>query len=388
MRVIFHLDLDSFFVSAERLQNPALVGKPVAVGGGGGRGVISSCSYEARKFGVRSAMPTAQALKLAPSLILVPHSFGLYSKLSREVFQLLDQFSPLIEQISIDEAYLDMTGSALLFGEPKVAAEKIRAVVRAATGLPCSIGIGPNRLLAKMATERAKPNGVFQVLESERLEFMRGQPLRAIPGVGPAFEEALKKAGLFRTEDVQTRSPEYLEALLGNSGTWIHRRAHGLGSTEFNVEPKSRSFSRETTFDKNLSDPKQLERELRELTAQLGSDLRSENVWPKNMRLKLRLPHFETTTRSRKVERPTRIDSELCELIVALFYESWDGTPLRLVGVGCEISEEFDYQWQLFDRPEEFERKDRLERLKDEIQSKFGGKSIQRGSILYDDENE
>lgn len=208
--MIFHLDLDSFFVSCERQIHPELIGIPVAVGGVYGHGVIASASYEARKFGVRSAMPTAQALRCCPHLKIVNSTRGLYSKKSQEVFSIVERFSPVVEKTSIDEAYLDMRGTEALFGPPEVAAEKIRAAVFSATGLTASIGIASNRRIAKIATDFKKPNGQTYVTPGFEAAFLSPLEVTRIPGIGPTSERALSTYGLFRVRDLQALSRELL----------------------------------------------------------------------------------------------------------------------------------------------------------------------------------
>ena len=223
--MIFHVDLDSFFVSVERIKDPSLTGKPVAVGGSRTRGVISSASYEARKFGVRSAMPTRQAVSLCPTLILVKSSYGEYSEFSRRVFEILDEFTPVVEAVSVDEGYLDMRGTEALWGPPLVAAEKIRERVRSRTGLTASIGIAANRKLAKIATDRAKPDGVCWVRPGTAAEFLAPLSVGVIPGVGASSQEWLFSRGIRTIGELQNFPRSVLVDHLGAWGESLHRIA-------------------------------------------------------------------------------------------------------------------------------------------------------------------
>lgn len=368
MKTIFHIDLDSFFVSAERLKNPALRGKCVAVGGSGGRGVISSASYEARKHGVRSAMPTSQAMRLCPQLIIVGSSFDFYSKLSHRVFEIVHRYSPVVEQVSVDEGYLDMTGTEGLWGPPETAAAKIKSEIFEKTGLTCSIGIGTNRLISKIATDFCKPNGIHRVPAGTEAQFLAPMEVRKIPGIGPSTEDWLNKRAIFTVADLQRMNPANLDE-------YLVRIARGEGSTEFHREAKKPSISRETTFEKNLRDPRQLEKEIRELTTSLGQNLREDGKLAHTLKLKLRYPPFETVSRSKVLDRPSRADADLYEGFLRLFRQHWDSDrPLRLLGVGCT----------LMDPPAQMELFDRVENLKEQLRQRFGINALRSGRDLPD----
>ncbi len=384
MAVIFHADLDSFYVSAERLRRPELRGKCVGIGGDGRRGVLSSCSYEARKFGVRSAMPTAQALRLCPQLILCPPDFSYYSSLSRKVFGILETFTPVMEQVSIDEAYLDMTGTGSLFGSPREAAEKLRRKVEAETGLTVSVGIASNRLVAKIASDFRKPNAVYEVETGQEAAFLAPLPVRALPGCGKVTEAWLESQAIFRVEQLQQLSVDALEKKLGQFGRYLHEAAWGRGSTAFHEEAKVRSSSREMTFEEDLDDPEALKAHLWSMVCELGSSLRSEDVYSRAIRLKLRYPPFETVTRSRVLEKPVRTDRALYDAAERLFLEHWRAgglRPLRLLGVGCVIGDGA-HQTELFDSPERELRGEALDRIKDELRRRFGEKALGTGRDL------
>ncbi len=381
MAIIFHFDLDSFYVSAERLKNPSLRGKCVAVGGQGGRGVISSASYEARKFGVKSAMPVQQALRLCPKLVLVDHDFELYSRLSKMVFDIISTFAPVWEAVSIDEGYMDMTGSEALFGTPIQAAQTIRARVLKETGLTCSIGIGANRRIAKITTDFCKPNGVHWVPPGTEAAFLAPMPVGKIPGVGPSTENWLHRRGVFTIGELQKLSADTLRSQ-GKFGEFLFEAARGEGSTEFNREAKNPSMSRETTFEKNLHDPLVVEKELWSLVADLGAGLREERKYAHGLRLKLRYPPFDTVVRSSTLPEPAHSDSTLFEAFRQLLHDHWDDQkPLRLLGVGCTLTDA-PAQLDLFADHSELRKRETLDRLKDGLRQKFGDNALKTGRDL------
>jgi DNA polymerase-4 len=372
-KVIFHLDLDCFFVSAERLRRPELRGRKVAIGHDGPRGVVASCSYEARKFGVRSAMPIAQAKRACPGLVIVPGDHAFYAELSRKVFALVTEFTPVFEATGIDEGYLDMTGTSALFGPPREAAEKVRARILGGTGLTCSIGIASNRLVAKVATDSCKPNGLREVPAGEEAAFLAPFPVRSLPGCGPVAERELHARGVFTVGDLQRRPEAALH---------LADAARGEGSTEFHEEARTRSSSREMTFERDLGDEDELKRRLWEISAELGRALRADGDYARGVRLKLRYPPFETVLRSRVLSEPTQLDEALYAAIVGLFDEHWErGRPLRLLGAGCVLGDG-RRQLGLFEDHEGARRRERLARLKDELRDRFGEKVIVTGRDL------
>jgi DNA polymerase-4 len=382
-KTIFHVDLDSFFVSAERLRNPALVGKCVAVGGSANRGVISSASYEARRFGVRSAMPVAHALRICPGLILLKSDFEWYGELSRKVFDILGRYTPILEQVSIDEGYLDMSGTRLLWGEPIEAARQIKAAVLKETGLVCSIGIAANRLVAKVGTDHGKPDGLVYVPPGTEPEFLAPMSVRKIPGVGPATSDWLEARGLALVRDLQFFPEDALERRWGRYGSWLWRAAQGQGSTEFHEPSKTRSISREMTFSENLQDREKCLESLWEICRSVGGDLRKEGAWARAVRVKFRYSDFETPTRSRTLEYPVCTDDELYRVAQQLFDKSWDSErSLRLIGAGAVVGAPGDggqgpvRQWGLFENPQLELKREGLDQLRDRLREKFGEKSV------------
>jgi DNA polymerase-4 len=377
-KTIWHLDLDCFFVSAERLRSAALVGKPVAVGGSGPRGVIASCSYEARKFGVRSAMPTAQALRRCKNLVLLPPDFELYSRLSKQVFSILPRYTPIFEEVSIDEAYLDMSGCESLFGPPLMAAERLRSDILKETGLTCSIGIAANRLVAKVATDLRKPNGLVEVKPGTEPETLAPLSVAKLPGCGKVTTKWLIERGIETIAQLQAYPLSSLERHFGKFGQYLHDSAWGRGSTSFHEESKSRSISREETFGADVSDPEKLRQIIWEMCSDLASSLRSENLFAHGTRLKLRYPPFQTVTRSRVLDQPEQRENILYRAALDLFEEHWDvQSPLRLVGVGFVVGDG-DPQLDLFNDPQK-SRDRQLADLKDRVQKRFGSDLLKTG---------
>ncbi|MBC7385248.1 MAG: DNA polymerase IV [Cryobacterium sp.] len=401
--MIFHLDLDSFFVSCERLKDPSLIGIPVATGGKvvaeelagnrdtgsradprGAGGVISSASYEARKFGVRSAMPTAQALRLCPHLKIIRSSFGLYSEMSKKVFTVVERFAPVLEKVSVDEAYLDMRGTENLWGPPEVAAQTIRAAVFEETGLTASIGIGSNRRVAKIATDFRKPNGQTYVAPGTEIEFLAPLDLKRIPGIGPSTEAVLTENGLLKIRDAQAWPLEKLVARFGEGmGHFLFRASRGEGSTAFFEEALTRSMSRERTFSEFPKDRMTLKKELWTLVSEIGAELREEEdpalKYAQTVRLKLRNPKFETISRSRVLSKPTKITEEIFDAVLALFEENWmPGSAVRLLGAGIVLGDGAR-QLGLFEPVAEEQKKEKLEELKDTLRAKFGDSALKTG---------
>ncbi|MEW6058157.1 MAG: DNA polymerase IV [Bdellovibrionota bacterium] len=376
-KTIWHVDLDSFFVSAERLRKPSLRNKCVAVGGTGPRSVIASCSYEARRYGVRSAMPTAQALRLCPQLILCEPDHQYYSELSDKVFALLDHYTPVFEIVSIDEAYLDMTGTESLFGPPSTAAQNLRREIETKTGLTSSIGIGSNRLVAKIAGDHCKPNGLLEIAPGSEGSFLAPLSIAKLPGCGKVTQKWLVERGIKTLEQLQRYPIDVLERHLGKFGDYLHRAAWGEGSTDFHREAKSRSISRETTFSVDVSNPEILKKCLSEMAEELGRNLRESNEATRTIRLKLRYPPFQTITRHRTFERPTQLDEAIYEAGLSLLEHSWDPhQPLRLIGLGCVLSSREPEQLDLFSDSSKDETKVKLAEIRDLLRQRFGERII------------
>jgi DNA polymerase-4 len=381
-RTILHIDLDAFFVSVELLERPELRGKPVAVGGRADqRGVIASASYEARKFGVRSALPTRTAFQLCPDLILLPSRHDVYGQHSHRIMAMLGEITPQLEQISIDEAFLDITGTELHHGPPETLAHQLHDRIRDEFGLPCSIGVASNKLVAKIATEQAKPNNIRVVPAGREAEFLAPLPTRALWGVGPKTAEILKTMGIETIGQIaQTRS-EVLAYRLGKNGADdLVRRANGVDDSPVESDRETKQISQETTFAKDIADPARLRAIVLELSEGVGLHLREAALSARTIAIKLRYGDFTTFTRQTTLSQPIDLDQDIFEQAWALFEANWSKRPVRLIGVAARQLNPTARQLDLF-QPQD-DRQDRLTRTVDEIRHKYGTESLKRATTL------
>jgi DNA polymerase IV len=338
-RTIFHVDMDAFFVSVEELFDPALKGKPVVVGGQAHeRGVVSAASYAARKFGVHSAMPLRTAAKLCPQAVFVDGHPERYREYSGKVYEVLNRFSPKLEMVSIDEAYVDMTGTARLYGPPMRAAHALHDAMKAATNLNCSIGIGTSRLIAKVCSDQAKPNGVLCILPGGEAAFLAPLDVRKIPGVGKVMEKRLREQGIRYVGDLAAHDGSWLEQNFGALGVALAGKSRGLDAGawfdgEIGVEEGPRSVSHEHTFNDDTAEAQALEAMLARLSQMVCRRLREHGLHARTVQLKLRYSDFTTITRARTLEAPTAVDSEVFAAIRDLFQANWNKGTVRLLGV-------------------------------------------------------
>jgi DNA polymerase-4 len=336
------VDLDAFFVEVCRRFHPELRTVELLVVGGrrDQRGVVQSASYAARKFGVHSGMPIAQAVKLCPEATFFQGSFAHYGQASHEVRAVLENFSPTVVMASLDEAYLDFTGTELLHPVSLLpVADAIRRQVRQDAGLDCSIGIGPNRMIAKVASDAAKPRGMLEVRPGWEAEFLAGFSLRALPGIGPKTADQLARLGFTDVWQIQKTPRESLERLLGTEAKWLKHRAHGHGGTILTPHQLPKSVSRETTLSRDSTDLKMLDRILTLFSARVGSQLREEGLAARTVQLKLRHGDFHTVTRRKTLPQPTNLDQEIYAAAKELFTEAYRDMRqrdqgVRLLGVG------------------------------------------------------
>lgn len=383
-RSILHVDMDAFYASIEQLDDPALKGQPVIVGAdprdGHGRGVVAACSYEARKFGVRSALPIGRAWKLCPQGAYVRPRMARYAEVSREIMGILRGFTDLVEPLSIDEAFMDITGSIALFGAPIQIARAVKKQIREATGLTGSAGVAPNKFLAKIASDLKKPDGLVVVETSEVEAFLRDLPISRLWGVGPKTEERLHEMGLQTIGAIRDRKQEDLMHALGGSlGMHLHELAMGHDERPVvpNWEPKS--ISNETTFDEDTRDRDLLVRTIRKLAESVGRRLRRENYRARKVTLKLRYEPFETHTRQVSVKSPIDNDEEIIRLALSLFDQFPLDRRIRLIGVGTgDIVRPGDGPTQLglFEEPRKGAS---IDRTVDKIRERFGDDRIHRG---------
>jgi len=374
---ILHIDLDCFFVSVERVFNPELNHQPVIVSGNPeGRGVVSSASYEARRFGVKSGMPIQKAKKLCPRAIILPVRMGIYADFSEQVFELLRNFSPLVEEASIDEAYLDLSGTERLFGPALSVAQKIQKEIQTQLQLPCSIGIGANKMVAKIASKLAKPKGILEIKSGEEEKFISELEIGVIPGIGGKTEQRLKLLGAKKVKHLVQLGSEILKAHFGKVGEELYLKAKGLGDDEVSYEQEqAKSLSKEITFDKDLFELNELEEWLYLLVLKLGIRLRKKGLYANRLTLKFRSSNFTTWTRTTKLKSPSNQDPELfmtARRILAK--ELVNPEPLRLLGISaselCAMR-----QLDLFERGEQ-EKRERLFSVLDGLRAEFGFNAI------------
>ena len=385
---ILHVDLDAFFVEVCRQRHPELRGVELLVVGGrrDQRGVVQSASYGARKFGIHAGMPIAQAVRLCPAATFFQGSFSPYRDASRAVRAVLQRFSPTVVMASLDEAYLDFAGTDRLYPVSLLpVAERIRDTVREDTGLDCSIGIGPNRMIAKLASDCAKPRGLMEVRAGWEEGFLAGLPLSALPGVGPKTAARWADLGLKDVYQVQRLDEPALDQLLGGDARGLKRRAHGHAGSTLRGERLPKSVSRETTLSRDLRDPEELEAILSLLTARVAGQLREEQLVGRTVTLKLRHDDFRTVTRRLTLETATDLDPELYDAARALVREAFEevrrrNRGVRLIGVAATnlgVSAEAD----LFEPPER-QRLRELSAAVDKVRGKYGFGAVTPGSVL------
>ena len=358
-----HIDMDAFYASVEQAVDPSLKNKPVIVGGRNGRGVVTSASYEARKFGVRSAMPGFQANKLCPHGIFLPNRHRLYSEFSRKVFAILQQYSPEVHAISIDEGVVDLTGTEKLLGPPLQTADKIIRRIDQELGLPSSGGVSTHRVISKIAATLAKPQGLIFVAADHEQDFLAPLPVELIPGIGPKTHNDLSQRGIQTIGDLLMHSELGLRYLdLGEAG---HRERH-----------HDHSIGNETTLDKPVKDKEHMERILWELVEEVGARLRKENYYARCLVLKIRYSNFQTITRSRTLSSPTCFDREIFEVVRQLLKQNLaEGKAVRLLGVSAGALQSTGWQESLLDR----DRRNSLDRLyqgMDQLRDKYGDDTI------------
>lgn len=373
---IAHFDLDSFFVSVEIRNDPKLKGKPVAVGGYE-RGVVAACSYEARKFGIHSAMPMKKALQLCPQLIVTNASRDQYSKYSRWVTDIIAAKVPLFEKASIDEFYIDLTGMDKFFGVSKYAQE-LRQHIIAETGLPISCGLSSARFISKMATNEAKPNGFLEIPHGKEIEFLWPLGIEKINGVGKQTEQLLKNYGIYTIEDIAKTPIEHLEKIAGKWGEALWHKAHGKGSVEIATDWEQKSMSHENTFDTDYTDISFLHKELVRLTEKTAYSLREDEKMTGCITVKIRYSDFETTSRQEVIDY-TALDDVLIAKVKDLFTKSYQkGRPVRLLGVRFSHMIPITTQMSLF---ENNIGKLNLYKAVDDIKDRFGPKLVTKAVV-------
>jgi len=375
-RYIVHIDLDSFFVSVERKFDPSLIGKAVIIGGSADRGVVASCSYEARKYGVHSAMPTRQALKLCPHAILVRGSHGRYSEASREVTEIIHNAVPLYQKTSVDEFYIDYTGMDRFHNCYQHATELRQKIIKD-TGLPISFGMSSCKTVSKMATNQAKPNGQLLVPHGMEKAFLAPLNINKIPGLGESTSQKLYMYGIEKIGDLQKADLRFLEAVFGKMGRYIWEKANGIDYGEIVPHSDRKSISTEHTFHTNIVDKNAIETVLVSMTEELASKLRKENKVASCLAIKVRYANFETHTQQEKIAL-TAAEHILIPGVKNLLKKAWNQhRPIRLIGVRLSNLCTGSYQINLF---EDNEERIRLYQAMDKINFKFGEKTVCRAA--------
>ena len=388
VRTFFHVDMDAFFVSVEELYDPSLVGRPVVVGGRPDeRGVVSAASYAARQFGVHSALPLRTAYQLCPQAIFVDGHPDRYREYSHRIHEVLQGFSPLVEMASIDEAYLDMTGTERLYGPPLRAAHLLHERMKAATRLNCSIGIAASRLVAKISSDQAKPNGVLWIVAGREAAFLAPLDVRKVPGVGKVMEKNLHAVGIRKVGDLARLDEAFLEQRFGKWGLALAGKSRGLDAggwfdTEIGADEGPKSISHEHTFDEDTADLERIESTLARLSEMVGRRLREHKLKARTLQLKLRYTDFSTITRARSVPRATDLDTEIFEEVRQLFRHNWKaGATVRLLGVHAAGWEEGGEQMDLLGEARH-EKWQQTLAAADRMRDKFGESAVSLASSL------
>jgi DNA polymerase-4 len=376
--------MDAFFVSVELLARPELKGLPVIVGGQRDqRGVVTSASYEARRFGVHSAMALRTAGKLCPQAVFLDSHHELYGQWNDRIAAILSRYSPVVEMASVDEAYIDLAGTERLHGPALAAADKLSREITSTTGLPCSIGVGTSRLVAKVASEQAKPRGLVWVAPGSEEAFLAPLPVRRIPGIGKVTEGALKALGIETIAQLQAATPERLEETFGQWGGALFRKARGIDAYEFFVDAEAKSLSHNQTFGEDTSDRGRLESTLSYLCQKASKRVRDAGLYARTVTLTLRYADFKTISRSHTLTEPSDLDTVFFKAVDELFTRAWDGAAkLRLVGVEfSHFSAGPSGQLDLLDAGRR-EKLERLARATDRLRDKFGFSKLQFGGSL------
>ena len=386
---ILHVDMDAFFVSVELLERPELRGKPVIVGGQPNqRGVVTAASYEARKFGVHSAMPLRTAGRLCPHAVYLDSHHAKYSEWSDRVATILAKFSPIVEMVSIDEAYLDLSGTERLHGPPLAATDKLLRTITRTTGLPCSGGLATTRLVAKVASDQAKPRGLLWVAAGSEARFLAPLSVRKIPGIGEVTERALRALRIETVEQLAAQPLEKLENVFGQWGTALYRKARGGDSYEFVIDAEPKSISQNHTFGEDTDDTVALSAMLSHLSQKACKRLREAGLATRTLTLTIRYTGFDTYTRSKTLTAPTQLDADIFTVFHNLFREHRNHSrKIRLLGVSLSGLTHGAEQLDLLSA----ERRAKLEKLTratDHLRDRFGFGSVQFGGSLRSDDSE
>ncbi|MBX3068150.1 MAG: DNA polymerase IV [Cryobacterium sp.] len=378
---ILHLDLDAFFASVELLDHPELVHLPVVVSHDSVRAVVTAANYPARKFGVRSAMPLSRAKRLCPTAVIMQPHFEKYRYFSNQVMSILTDTTPLVERMSIDEAFLDVAGAMKLSGSPFEIGASIRQRVFESTGLTCSIGAAATKFVAKLASGLAKPDGLLVIPQSETLRFLHPLPASSLWGVGAATEKSLQSFGLHTIQDIAQTPVSVLKRLVGDAvGSKLHDLSNGRDDRKVVTSTIEKSIGNEVTFEVDVSNQATLKRELLRQAFNIGKRLRQTGLVARTVSLKLRTEDFTTLTRSRTLDEPTQVSKRIANEVIDLFDKLKVNAPVRLIGARVEqLSEASGSSFALWDEDEEWRE---AEKRIDEVQNRFGDDSLKPASLL------
>lgn len=383
-RAIIHLDMDAFYPAVEVLDNPELKGKPVIVGGGRQRGVVSSASYEARKYGVHSAQPMAEAVRLCPHGVFLPVRMSRYREVSEQVFEIFHRFTPLVEPLSIDEAFLDVAGSARLFGGPEEIARNIKETVRREIGLTVSAGIAPSKFVAKIASDMEKPDGLTAVHPAQVRKFLAPLPVSKMWGVGKVTQEALAKLNILTFQDLSRTPVEVLERRFGKYGPKMHQLSMGMDDREVEPAHDAKAIGHEETFSEDIADLDSARKELLSLADRVARRMRRAWLRGRTITLKVKYSDFALITRSATLPAPTDDASEIYANLCSLLHKTSVGKrPVRLLGVSLSrlVNAEMEGQLSLFVE-DRVSRKRELNAALDSICRKFGDTVIRPGTLV------
>ena len=379
-RVVLHVDMDAFYASVEQRDFPELRGRPVLVGHDGSRGVVAAASYEAREHGCRSAMPVSVAKRRCPHAVVVPGRMKVYAHESRRIFEIFEDIAPVVQPLSIDEAFLDLTGTRRVLGDPIAVARKIRARIRAEVGLTASVGVAPNKFLAKLASDMDKPDGLTVIRPDNIIETLDPLPIERMWGVGPATATRLRAAGIGTFADARAEAREELEHRFGRLGTALYRLSRGLDERPVHRDGEAKSIGQECTFGVDLADPGAVRDVLARQADSVARRLRRHGLCARNVTVKIRFGDFETVTRSRTLPAATDLTRDVRDAARRLFDE-WvvrSFQPVRLIGVTAGHLQHGAGQLGLFEPSQDHREKD-LDRVVDGIREKFGSDAIRRG---------
>lgn len=385
-RAIVHIDMDAFYASVEEREQPGLAGRPVIVGGSPrGRGVVSAANYAARRYGVHSAMPMTQAIRLCPAAVCLPVRMQLYATVSQQIREIFNRYTPLVEPLSLDEAFLDVTDSGRLFGSAAEIAWAIKQAIRDELSLVASIGIAPNKFIAKIASDLNKPDGFVEVKSDNVQAFLDPLPVSRVWGVGKATGKELERLGITTIRNLRQQSEQVLRGRFGKFGSHLWQLANGIDDRPVVSEAEAKSISNETTFDTDVGQRDILRAWLMELTEQVCWRLRQHKLYGRTVQIKLRFPDFTTITRSQTLSEATQQTRQVWQAVIELFDKAMDKEtrPLRLVGIGvsglCDKTTASQVQADMFKQSRDT-RQNQLDEVADAIKSRFGANGIRRGT--------